>query len=155
MRARTFFVLAVLFLSACAMPSQGQPSLPVETITIDTAGEPARFRVEIADDDASREQGLMFRKEMAANDGMLFIFQKPEIAVFWMHNTYIPLDMIFVRASGTVSSIAHDVKILSDAHTVAEEPVIAVIELNAGRAAALGIKKGDKVHARAFRNALP
>lgn len=154
MRLRVLVALSFLFVTACALPRAGQTSLPVETITIDTASGPAQFRVEIAADDASRQQGLMFRKQMAANEGMLFVFDKPEMAIFWMHNTYIPLDMIFVRASGTVSSVAHDVKILSDARTFAEEPVLGVIEINAGRAAALGIKKGDRIHARAFRNAV-
>jgi uncharacterized membrane protein (UPF0127 family) len=148
-------LFSLLLLAACAGPAESQQRLPTETIVIDTARGPVRLLVEIADDFEPRERGLMYRREMAADAGMLFVFPRPQITVFWMRNTYIPLDMLFVRGNGTISTIAPDVKILSDNRTSSEEPVLAVIEINAGRAAALGIVPGDKVHARAFRNAVP
>ena len=85
--------------------AQDKP-LPVTTIVIDTDHGPHTFRVEIAADHASQEKGLMFRKQMAPDDGMLFEFPKPEMEYFWMKNTILPLDIIFIRANGTISSIA-------------------------------------------------
>jgi uncharacterized membrane protein (UPF0127 family) len=104
----------------------------------------------MASDNASQEKGLMFRKTMAPNAGMLFDFHKPQPVTFWMKNTILPLDIIFIRDDGTISSIAGNAVPYSEAPIPSSEPVRAVLELNAGRAKALGIEPGDKVHAAIF-----
>jgi uncharacterized membrane protein (UPF0127 family) len=87
----------------------------------------------------------MFRTELADNAGMVFPFPEPRVASFWMKNTVIPLDIIFVRADGTIESIAANTVPYSTTPVVAGEPVIAVLELRGGLAAELGIVAGDKV----------
>ena len=137
-----FAVLALLFpAGALAAP------LPVETISIDTKAGPHSFSVEVAADDESREKGLMYRKTMAPDAGMLFDFHTPQLVSFWMENTILPLDMLFVRADGTIARIKANATPYSRENIPSGEPVQLVIELNAGRAAALGITEGAKVHA--------
>src|SRR5215471_20176734 len=139
--------LGLLLMAACASESV---ALPVETIVIDTHKGPARFKVEVAGDAASQERGLMYRKQMAQNAGMIFDFGRPRFATFWMKNTYIPLDMLFVRADGTISSIEPNAAPLSEQTIPSHEPIVAVIELNGGRAHDLDIEPGDRVHAPMF-----
>ena len=145
---RLWPVLPVLLLTAsCLLPAAAAPTLPVETITIDTKSGPHSFSMEIAADDESREHGLMFRTAMAPDAGMLFDFHTPQMVSFWMENTVIPLDMLFVRADGTVARIRENATPYSRENIPAGEPVQLVIELNGGRAAALGIVEGAHVHA--------
>jgi len=92
----------------------------------------------------------MYRREMAPDAGMLFQFPQPEFVIFWMKDTYIPLDMLFVKADGTISSIAEDTKPMSTAKIPSNGPVKAVIEINAGLAKTLDILPGDRVHAAMF-----
>jgi hypothetical protein len=139
------FILATLTTAAS--------SLPVASISIDTAKGRAGFRVEIAGDPASREKGLMFRKSMARNAGMLFDFHQTVMTSFWMKNTILPLDIVFIRSDGTVSSIAADAVPYSMASIPSSEPISAVLEISAGSASALGIAPGDVVHAAIFHNA--
>jgi len=147
-RLAAFFALALLAYAACAAAA-----LPVVTITVDGAKGPTRFRVEVAGDPASQEKGLMFRRKLAPDAGMLFDFHTDVMTSFWMKNTILPLDIIFVRADGTISSIAANAVPYSEASIPSTEPVRAVLEINAGRARALGIEPGDRVHAQIFRNA--
>ncbi|HUO03431.1 MAG TPA: DUF192 domain-containing protein [Rhizomicrobium sp.] len=141
-------VFVVTFASGCALAASGpQTGLPVETITIDTKAGPHPFKVEIAADDQSRETGLMFRKTMAPDAGMLFDFHEPQDVSFWMENTILPLDMLFVRADGTIARVKENATPYSRETIPSGEPVQFVIELNAGRAQALGIKAGGHVHA--------
>ncbi|HKD46658.1 MAG TPA: DUF192 domain-containing protein [Rhizomicrobium sp.] len=144
-----FFAAVVLtFAGGCALAAAGpQTGLPVETITIDTKAGPHPFKVEVAADDQSRETGLMFRKSMAADAGMLFDFQTPQEVSFWMENTILPLDMLFVRADGTIAHVKENATPYSRENIPSGEPVQLVIELNAGRARALGIVEGGRVHA--------
>ena len=142
-----FFVLAALFAAACMRPAAALPNLPTETITIDTKNGPHGFTVEIAADDESRERGLMYRTAMAPDAGMLFDFHMPQPVSFWMENTVLPLDMLFVRADGTIARIKANATPYSRENIPSGEPVQLVIELNAGRAAALGIVEGARVHA--------
>ena len=142
-------VLLALFLFS---PSAALP-LPVTTISVDGAKRANRFKVEIAGDHASQEKGLMFRKTLAPDAGMLFDFHTDVMTAFWMKNTILPLDIIFVRSDGTISSIAANAVPFSEASIPSTEPVRAVLEINAGRAKALGIEPGDKIHADIFHNA--
>jgi uncharacterized membrane protein (UPF0127 family) len=151
MRLAFVILFASFALASCAALAQ-QP-LPVETIRIDTAAGPHSFHVEIAADPASQERGLMFRRSMAADAGMLFDFHQSAQLAFWMKNTEIPLDMVFIRADGTVSSIEPNAVPYSTEPIPSAEPVRAVLEINGGRAHALGIKPGDRVHATIFHNA--
>jgi uncharacterized membrane protein (UPF0127 family) len=127
--------------------------LPHATILIDSARGPVHLDVELAQDDAARMRGLMYRTHLDANAGMLFDFHDEHFRSFWMKNTYLPLDMLFIRADGTISSIAADTTPMSETVINSREPVRAVLELNGGRAAALGIQPGGKVHGAIFSNA--
>lgn len=138
--------------AGCASLSSNAQALPVAQITIDTPHGPAAFDVEVAADAQSQQTGLMYRREMAANAGMLFDLHKPQFASFWMKNTYLPLDLLFVRADGTISTIEPNAIPLSTDSIASAEPVEAVIELNGGRAHQLGIKPGARVHGSIFRN---
>lgn len=119
--------------------------VPTEPLTIATKGGPRQFSVEVMRDDAGRSRGLMFRRHMAPDHGMLFDFERSEPVTMWMKNTYLPLDMVFIRADGTVARVAADTEPLSTAIIPSNGPVLAVLELNAGTAAKLGIKEGDRV----------
>ena len=143
-------VLVALF--GCAVSPPPAP-LPISTVVIDTALGPAKFRVEIAADEASRDYGLMNRKSMPANDGMLFDFHDPSQVTFWMKDTILPLDMLFIRADGTIANIKANAIPFSLVPIPAAEPVRAVLEINGGRAKALGIEPGEKVHNAIFANA--
>lgn len=134
------------------VPIQAAP-LPVSALVVDTPHGPVRLEVEVASDDASRVRGLMYRTHLDPNAGMLFDFHDTEFRNFWMRNTLLPLDMIFIRADGTISSVAANTTPMSDRVISSQEPVRAVLEVNAGRASALGIRPGEKVHNPAFENA--
>ncbi|MBV8800843.1 MAG: DUF192 domain-containing protein [Alphaproteobacteria bacterium] len=154
MRHFLFALAATLAWPAAA--SNPQPlSLPHSQIVIDTPKGPVRLEVEVAADSASRMRGLMYRTHLAANSGMLFDFHRDDFCNFWMKNTVLPLDMIFIRADGTISSIAANTTPYSEKTISSTEPVRAVLEINGGRAAALGIRPGEKVHNPAFAASAP
>ncbi|MCK5931465.1 MAG: DUF192 domain-containing protein [Fulvimarina manganoxydans] len=106
--------------------------------------------VEIADTDEERRTGLMFREEMAADHGMLFVFDETRMVSMWMENTLIPLDMLFIGEDGTIRTIGRNAKPLSRDIISSKEPVRYVLELNGGAAARLGIAVGDKVEHEAI-----
>ena len=103
------------------------------------------FHVEVARTPAEQQRGLMYRKSLAPDGGMIFFFDAPERAIFWMKNTYIPLDMLFIRADGSIARIAANTTPFSLEPVDAGEDVTAVIEIAGGRAAAVGIHEGDLV----------
>jgi uncharacterized protein len=103
------------------------------------------FAVELATDEAERERGLMFRKELPEGHGMLFDFEEDRPVSFWMHNTLISLDMIFIRSDGTIVRIAENTEPMSDRLVPSGAPVRAVLEVVAGTARKLGIAPGDHV----------
>jgi uncharacterized protein len=103
------------------------------------------FNVELATNDAERERGLMFVKRLPEGQGMLFDFKREQQVSFWMHNTYIPLDMLFIDGSGRILHIVENAKPLSDALIPSEYPVRFVLEVIGGTADKLGIAAGDKV----------
>jgi hypothetical protein len=109
------------------------------------------FQVEVARDDATRAQGLMYRRSMPANQGMLFDFARVQPVSMWMQNTYLSLDMLFIRPDGSIARVAENAEPLSTRTIPSGEPVLAVLELNAGTAARLGIKAGDRVEHTLFK----
>jgi uncharacterized protein len=124
----------------------------LETLSIAMqAGQRQTFKVEVARNDADRAQGLMFRRSMPADQGMLFDFARVEPVSMWMQNTYLPLDMLFIRADGTIARVAANTEPMSTRTIPSGEPVLAVLELNAGTAAKLGIKPGDRVEHPLFK----
>lgn len=150
MRARFIATICVL---AIAVFADGATALPMTTISVDAGKSAHAFKVEVAGDHASQEKGLMYRKKMAPDVGMIFDFHQDVMTSFWMKNTILPLDIIFIRSDGTISSIAADAVPMSETPIPSSEPVRAVLELNAGRSAALGIVPGAKVHAAIFGTA--
>jgi len=129
-----------------------QTGLPTTRIVIDTQNGPVAFTVEVADDLPSQEKGLMFRTNLAPDAGMIFDFHKPDYQSFWMKNTPLSLDMLFIKSDGTISTIAANTIPYSTDPVLSSEPVRAVLEINGGRAYALDIVPGDKVHAAMFGN---
>ena len=121
-------------------------------LTIVSSNGPHHFTVEVADTPAQMEQGLMFRRAMGPDAGMLFDYKTPTVATMWMQNTLIPLDMLFVDAQGRIVNIHERAVPLSADVISAAAPVRAVIELNGGTAARLGIKPGDLVVHPIFGN---
>ena len=130
-------VLAGLCAQACASG--------LEPLQIVTASGTHSYQVEIAADDATREHGLMNRRYMGPDRGMLFEFDRDAPVTFWMKNTYIPLDMIFISPAGVVTNIVADAEPLSERVIPSGPPCKAVLELNGGTAATIGVKVGDKV----------
>jgi len=114
-------------------------------LTISTASNKHSFRVEVARSEIQQERGLMFRSHLAPDAGMIFPMDPPRMASFWMKNTIIPLDMIFIRADGSIARIAAQTVPYSLAPVSSGEPVAAVLEIAGGRAAELGINEDDKV----------
>lgn len=150
-----------LCLTACTMPASGgsassgcmpgaaagRSAAGIEQITLCiTSGKKTRaFNVEVARTSAQQAKGLMFRTELADNAGMIFPFPEPRVASFWMKNTVIPLDIIFIRANGSIESIADNTIPYSTAPVESGEPVVAVLELRGGLAAEMGIAADDLV----------
>ena len=130
--------------------AQPQPTLPLSDLVITTAKGPQRFKVELADNDTTRSRGMMFRTSMAPDAGMLFDFKQEQLASFWMRNTLLPLDMLFIKADGTILNI-HQRAIPHDESGVnSTGPVRAVLEVNGGTVSRLGIKPGDRVEHAIF-----
>jgi hypothetical protein len=114
-------------------------------LTISSNGREHRFTVEVARTGEEQAQGLMFRTQLAPDRGMIFPMDPPRPASFWMRNTLIPLDMIFVRADGTIANIEANTVPYSEEPMRSDGTVAAVLEIPGGRSAELGIKPGDRV----------
>ncbi len=121
----------------------GLEQVPLTVTT--AAGKAHRFTVEVARTPEEQAQGLMNRQSVAPDAGMIFPMEPPRAASFWMKNTLVPLDIIFVRADGTIARIEENTVPLSLEPVLSTEPVAAVLELAGGRSAELGIKAGDRV----------
>ncbi len=129
-----------------AAAAHAQASEPVRQELVIATDEGQRvFQVEIADEPQERSKGLMFRRKMAPEHGMLFDYGEEQPASFWMSNTYIPLDMIFVKADGTIESIAERTTPMSERSIRSQGPVRYVLEINGGLSDELGIGPGDSV----------
>ncbi|WP_395021219.1 DUF192 domain-containing protein [Dongia sp.] len=134
-----------LLLGLVAALILGLASAQAEPLVIHAGGSAYKFEVEVVTTPETRAQGLMYRKSMAANAGMLFIYPGEQAVSFWMKNTLIPLDMLFLKADGSIAHIAHSAVPLDETPIDSGAAVKAVLEVNGGTAAALGIKEGDRV----------
>ncbi len=132
-----------------------QPTLPQSPLIIDTGDDTHHFLVELADEGFEQAQGLMFRQSVQPDEGMLFDFKIDSERAFWMRNTLVSLDMLFIRSDGVIHRIAANTMPLSDARVPSFGPVSAVLELAGGRAAELDIEAGDIVHHEIFGNYTP
>lgn len=136
---RLAILFVVLFAAAPARPA------PLQTLEIASKTGVHSFAVEMATTEAEREKGLMFRKELPEGRGMLFDFHGEQEVGFWMQNTYIPLDMIFIQGDGRILRIEENTKPFSTKVIPSNGPVRAVLEVIGGTAEKLGIAPGDRV----------
>lgn len=130
---------------------KGQPEIrPLEPLQLRTDKGVSSFQVEIADSEMEREYGLMCRRSLAPDRGMLFLFSRSEPQMFWMRNTLIPLDIVYIGENGRVVSISRNVQPLDESGAPSAGPAKFVLELAAGRAAQVGLLPGDRVLHRAL-----
>ena len=115
------------------------------TLSVISTGDTHTFAVEIANTDAQRARGLMYRTEMPSQKGMLFLFEENRIVTMWMKNTYIPLDILFINQKGVIVHIAQSTVPESLDFISSWKPVISALELNAGVTNRLNIQVGDKI----------
>lgn len=157
---RVIHTLSLLLALAASPWAAGRPAFAqnaaesapaVEPLRIVTASGPQSFSVEVMRTDAERARGLMFRRFLPADRGMLFDFKTEQPVMMWMKNTYIPLDMIFIARDGTITHVAENAEPMSERIISSQGPAFAVLEVNAGTAARLRIRKGDKVEQAMFR----
>lgn len=144
--AAVALLLAITPLAPVAAQESGvAQSLRTVPLVVATQGKLRRFRVEVAETPQQQETGLMFRKTMPADHGMIFVMQRPRPASFWMRNTLLPLDLIFIGPDKRIIKIAENAQPMSLDLIECAEPVAAVLELNGGMAARQGIAAGDRV----------
>jgi len=147
--------LALIALAPAGLRAQGQPAASaaagLESLVIVSGSTRHAFQVEVMRTPDQRAKGLMFRNYMPADRGMLFDFGASEPVAMWMQNTYISLDMLFIRADGTIARIAERTEPLSTRTIPSGEPVLSVLEINGGVSKQLGIKPGDKVEHALFK----
>lgn len=138
--------LAVAALSASATAAGADDS----RVVIETASGPRAFTVEIADDPQERARGLMHRRELAPDAGMLFVYDSPQEATFWMKNTPLPLDILFADEAGVIISIARQTTPFSLRNIPSGGAVRGVLEINGGLSDELGVVEGDRMRHPAF-----
>ncbi|CAN0355391.1 unnamed protein product, partial [Discosporangium mesarthrocarpum] len=159
-----FVVLIAIMFAALVVPGGHSNSVSAqrmdnlatfsrESVSIQSGGKTHKFSVELALNSRQHAQGLMFRRHMAADAGMLFVYRREEPTAMWMKNTFIPLDMLFIAKDGRVKRIAERTLPMSETVIPSGGPVVAVLELNAGTASRLGLKPGDKVISNALGTA--
>lgn len=119
--------------------------LPIVALAVESQGKVHKFAVEVASTEAEQAKGLMFRTAMGADEGMIFPRKEARMAAFWMRNTVIPLDIIFIGPDRRILNIGAEAQPYDETPVPSSGPVIAVLELNGGRAAQLGLAPGDKV----------
>lgn len=130
---------------ALALPLDRATAAGTDTLVLKTESGDHSYTVEIADTDRERATGLMFRGSLPEKSGMIFLYDPPQRVGMWMRNTYIPLDMVFITAEGTVRRVETDTEPFSTDLIRSGGEVAAVLELNAGQAAKIGVKPGDRV----------
>ncbi len=147
-RAVVFLLALTVACAAVATQARAQEQVTfdrTELAVVTAGGARHRFKVEWAKSWPQKARGLMFRKEMPLDHGMLLDYDPPTPAAIWMRNTLIPLDIFFIRADGMIESVVLGAKPHDETPLPSKGPVRAVLELNAGVARLLGIQAGDKV----------
>jgi hypothetical protein len=159
---RPAFARALALLGAIALGAVGaacktdgaKPAAPpsaaaAPTVTIDTGGRKLAFRVEVAVTSSEHERGLMYRQQLDADAGMLFVFNEPRVQVFWMKNTFIPLDMLFIGADRRIVGIVENAVPETTSARQVGLPSQYVLEIGGGLSGRLGIRSGQTVEFRA------
>jgi len=131
------------------------PGLQQAEVEVVTESGPHRFKVWIAADDRSREQGLMRVRELPPDRGMLFLFERPQAVAFWMKDTYLSLDLVFIGRDGVVVNVVRHAEPLSLKPIESVAPVVGVLELVAGTAERIGLSAGDRIVHKAFATERP
>ena len=147
MSARHFLLAFLLFLSPLAQAQEAA----LEPLEITTGSGTHRFSIEVMRTDEQRARGLMYRRYMAPDRGMLFDFKHEAPVAMWMKNTYLSLDMVFIDKAGHVVNVAENTEPLSERIIPSAGPVVAVLELNAGTAQRIGLKNGDQLRHSLFK----
>ena len=145
MRPSTFMLASLALVAACASTPALFPSLQQAKLQAKTAQGTHDFSVWIAADDESRQRGLMFVRELPPDRGMLFLFEFPQEVAFWMKDTFLSLDLIFIDPAGKVLNIAASAKPYSLDPIESQGRAIAVLEVVAGTARTIGLKAGDTI----------
>ncbi|WND01923.1 DUF192 domain-containing protein [Temperatibacter marinus] len=140
---RLFFALSLLCINSFFVQAQEKESY--FPLTVKTAEKEVTFQVRLALDRETRAQGLMYVKEMPDTEGMLFIYPNESKRSFWMRNTYISLDIIYIKRNGRIDSIQKNVPTLNDDSRPSEGKVMSVLEIKGGLSDKLGIKVGDTI----------
>jgi uncharacterized membrane protein (UPF0127 family) len=140
-KARLFYFFLILFLGC----GNKEGIVEVRVLSGQTGNELGSFKAELADDAGERSMGLMFRNKLGANQGMLFVFSEDSLSPFWMQNTLIPLDIIFVDAEKKIVSLVAQAQPQTTEPRSPAGPYRYVLEIPGGRAAALGIQAGDRL----------
>lgn len=151
--AQIFFICFLFALPAFSMSWFAKEKFIFDQVKVEKQnGEALLFQVEVAHTPELRQQGLMYRTELGVDEGMLFIFDDVARREFWMKNTYLPLDIIFLDNIGVIHHIHHMATPQSEALITAEMPARAVLEINGGLSSKLGITIGDRVLHPVFNN---
>ena len=152
----SLLLFASLWLAGAAATFDPGASPAVEPVTVETAaGVKHIFNVEVVKEVKARDRGLMFRQSLPDDGGMLFDYDPPQAISFWMKNTYIPLDIIFIDAKGEILNIAAETTPLSLQPLPSTGAARGVLEVKGGTCARLGIKAGDHVRYRIFESVSP
>ena len=137
---------ALVIFSFFIMPSAfGDVLFKPASLKIETKSGPVLLNVEVADTETKREQGLMFRRSLSDDHGMIFLFDSEQEITMWMRNTYIPLDMVFIGNDWRIRHIAFDAEPFSTDVISSMRPASRVLEIGAGQARKLGLSVGDSV----------
>jgi uncharacterized membrane protein (UPF0127 family) len=143
----------VALMTGAALAQSSEITFTKSSLVVVTDKREIKFEVELALNEAERARGLMYREKLGPYDGMLFDFYQDAPVSFWMKNTLIPLDMLFIAGDGTIKHVHANAVPLSTDAIPSQFPVRAVLEINGGSARLLGIKPGDKVKHAIFGNA--
>ena len=143
------FVIVSLFLiyNVCEVSASVKSELSIIT----SNGSKHKFLVEVARTEEEKKIGLMFRKTLAKNAGMLFLYKREALRLMWMKNTFIPLDILFIDKKGVIKRVVKRTVPHSLATISSRQSVLAVLELRGGIASSLDIKKGDRIEHPAFK----
>ena len=153
MRSTTRSDLAGVTAVLVVLAGTAQGDCALDRIDLRGAWGRASFRIEIADDGPERARGLMNREHLDRNAGMLFLYETPQSVSFWMHDTLIPLDMVFIGPDGVVTSVHAEAKPLDETPIPGGDGVLGVLEISGGLAGKLGIAPGTEVRHPGFGNA--